>query len=300
MITAGFPEIGYVGFPLSFRNTKFYIESKEDFLKLIHNSLIENSKRGIRFLCLDSSEMELSENFFTDRIDEESQSVGQLIDSINKIILKNSFKIFFYIPKDYFLASQMEEVRDKTISILESVSSIFDTLGINYRSIIVRMGSAYGNRKWTMKNFVERALSLDKTITDKMVVTNDDKPSLFSVTDLLSGIYYETGIPIAFRFMGHVFNSGGLSIREAIFLSNSTWKGETPIFIHSESSERDLDGNFLSSSISDYLTNRIPTFGLNLNAILEVNKKEEACFKYSSEFLSLTPIVFNRKNKKKK
>lgn len=300
MITTGFPEIGYVGFPLSFKNSKFYVDNKEDFLKLIYSSLFENSKRGIKFLCLDSSEIEFTDSFFSDKIDEESKKIGELIDSINKIILKDSSKIFFYIPKEYFLASQMEEVKDKTISILEEVSSVFDALGINYRSIIVRIGSAYGNRKWAMKNFVERVLTLDKSIIDKITVTNDDKPSLFSVTDLLSGIYYETGIPISFRFMGHVFNNGGLSIREAIFLSNSTWKGETPILIHSESSERDVDGNFLSSSISDYLTNRIPTFGLNLNVILEVNKKEEACFKYSSEFLSLTPIVFNRKNKKKK
>jgi len=124
--------------------------------------------------------------------------------------------------------------------------------------------------------------------------------SLFSVTDLLSGIYYETQIPITFRFIGHIFNNGGLTARESIFLSNSTWKGKTPIFIHSESRERDTDGNFVSPLPSDYLTNRIPTFGLDLNIVLEVKNKEESCLKYSREYLSLGPIIFTKKNKKKK
>jgi len=51
---------------------------------------------------------------------------------------------------------------------------------------------------------------------------------------------------------------------------------------------------------SDYLTNRIPTFGLDLNIVLEVKNKEESCLKYSREYLSLGPIIFTKKNKKKK
>jgi UV DNA damage repair endonuclease len=299
MINMDLPEIGYVGFPISFKTNKFYVNTKEDFLNLLHRTLFENSKKGIKFTCIDSSEIEFSEEFFSNTLDEESSSVEILINSINKIIIKDSPKIFFYCPKEYFLASQMEEIEIKTKSLLESISFIFDSIGIKYRSIIIRIGSAYGNRRETLKRFVDRVLKLEKEVRDKIVVTNDDKPSLFSVTDLLSGVYYETSIPIAFRFIGHVFNNGGLSIREAIFLSHSTWKGETPILIHSESEERDEDGNFLSSLPSEYLNNRIPTFGISFNVLLEVKKKEEACSKYSREFLSLSPIVFNKKNKKK-
>jgi hypothetical protein len=83
------------------------------------------------------------------------------------------------------------------------------------------------------------------------------------------------------------------------YIRYSTWKGKTPIFIHSESRERDTDGNFVSPLPSDYLTNRIPTFGLDLNIVLEVKNKEESCIKYSREYLSLGPIIFTKKNKKK-
>ena len=300
MNNIGFSEISYIGFPLSFNNSKYYLTSKKDLLDLIYNSLAENTKKGIKNLCIDSSEIEFSDSFFSDSIEEESLETGELLDRINKILILHSSKVFFYCSKEYFLASQMDLIKEKTISLLNSISSIFDSIGINYPSIIIRIGSAYGNRKDTMKSFCRRLSELEERTVNKLTVTNDDKPSLFSVTDLLSGIYYETGIPITFRFMGHVFNNGGLTTREAIFLSNSTWKGETPIFMHSESSERDPDGNFISSVPSDHLTNRIPTFGLNLNVILEVKRKEEACIRYSREFLSLGPIIFNKKNKKKK
>ena len=299
MNNIGFSEITYLGFPLSFNNSKYYISSKKDFLELIYRSLLENTKKGIRNLCIDSSEIEFSEEFFSDTIDEESQEIGDILDGINKIIIIHSSKLFFYCSKEYFLASQMEGIKDKTISLLNSISSIFDSIGIDYPSVIVRIGSAYGNRKETMKSFCSRISELNSETILKLTVTNDDKPSLFSVTDLLSGIYYETQIPITFRFIGHIFNNGGLTARESIFLSNSTWKGKTPIFIHSESRERDPDGNFVSPLPSDYLKNRIPTFGLDLNIILEVKNKEESCIKYSREYLSLGPIIFTKKNKKK-
>jgi UV DNA damage repair endonuclease len=300
MNNIGFSEITYLGFPLSFNNSKYFLNSKKDLLELIYRSLLENSKKGIKNICIDSSEIEFSENFFKDCLEEELEEIGNLLNGINKIIILHSSKIFFYCSKEYFLASQMEEVKRKTVDLLNSISNIFDSLGIDYPSIIVRIGSAYGNRKETMKSFCSRVSELKQDVISKITVTNDDKPSLFSVTDLLSGVYYETQIPITFRFMGHVFNNGGLTAREAMFLSNSTWKGETPIFIHSESKERDSEGNFLSSSPSQYLTNRIPTFGLGLNIILEVNKKEDACFRYSRELLSLAPIIFTKKIKKKK
>ena len=296
----GHPEITYLGFPLSYNSPKYYFSRKKDLLDLIKRSLEENSKMGIKNFCMDSSEMEFSDSFFSEKMDEESQEIGDLINEINKFIILNSSKIFFYFSKEWFLASQMEEIKSKTILLLESISSIFDSIGVNYPSIILRIGSAYGNRKETMGVFCSRVHLLDSSIKNKLIVTNDDKPSLFSVTDLLSGIYYETGIPIAFRFIGHVFNNGGLSVREAIFLSASTWKDETPIFIHSESEERDEEGNFLSPLPSEYLNNRIPTFGLNLNVILESKGKEKACVKYSKEFLSMGPIIFNKKSKKKK
>jgi hypothetical protein len=44
-----------------------------------------------------------------------------------------------------------------------------------------------------MRIFCGRIRDFDPIISSKICVTNDDKPSLFSVTDLLTGIYYVLG-----------------------------------------------------------------------------------------------------------
>ena len=126
-----------------------------------------------------------------------------------------------------------------------------------------------------MKSFCDRVLLLDKGTSEKLCVTNDEKPSLFSITDLLSGIYYESGIPLCFRSLPHQFNAGGLSIREALFLASSTWKsGERPFFIHGESSDIDAHGISLSPIPTNKLTRRIPTFGLDCDIIIDSPGRE--------------------------
>lgn len=148
-----------------------------------------------------------------------------------------------------------------------------------------------------MDVFCQRVLQLGKATISRLCVMNDDKPSLFSVTDLLSGVYYKTRIPICFRILPHQFNDGGLSIREALFLSCSTWGSEhKPIFIHSESSSVDEFGIPVDPKGSEYLKHRIPTFGLNLDVIIDSPAKEDACLKYRMDYKSLTPIIIGRKN----
>ena len=150
-----------------------------------------------------------------------------------------------------------------------------------------------------MDLFCERLSEMDNTVISKLCVVNDDKPSLFSVTDLLSGIYYRSNIPICFRLLPHQFNDGGLSIREALFLCCSTWKsGQKPVFIHSESCEYSEDGIPSTPKPSEYLKRRIPTFGLDIDVIIESPSREDSCLKYRMDHKSLPPIVINKNSKK--
>ena len=291
------PEIAYLGLPGEFTNKKIPINSYLDLLNQIVNSCKYNISLDIKTVCLDSSEFLISDRFFNNLIEEESSETSNLIEEINSITAKTNIKICFYIGKDYFLGSQLKENKDFTISLINSISNVFDLIGIKYPSIMIRVGSAYGNRKKTMEDFCDTAMSLEKGSFSKICVMNDDKPSLFSVTDLLSGVYYKLGIPICFRSLPHQFNGGGLSIREALFLSSSTWSpGLKPIFIYSESKESDSFGSPLISKTSDYLTRRIPTFGLDIDVVIDSDAKEDVCLKYRMDYKSLPPIVIGKKN----
>jgi UV DNA damage repair endonuclease len=290
------PEITYLGLPNEVVSKgKIEINSYIDLITIFVDTCKFNLPLDIKTVCIDTSELTFTPNFFKTKIEEESPEASSLIYEANQMIAKNGIRICVFIGKDYFLGSQLEDVKNSSVSLLDSISGVLDALGINYPSIMVRIGSAYGNRKNTMSEFCKRLKLLDPSTVSKLCVVNDDKPSLFSITDLLTGVYYKSGIPISFRLLPHQFNDGGLSIREALFLSCSSWtNGKKPIFFYSESKEYDPNGIPLTSQPSDYLTRRIPTFGLYADVVIESPCKEDVCLKYRMDYKSLPPIVINR------
>lgn len=293
--------ISYLGFPKNVISLDNKVSSFEDILDILISLSKINLSINSKITCLDINEILFSKDFIEspNYIDEEEGRISQMINELNSIIIKNDIRIVFYFGKNYFLGSQIESVKKETISIIEIVSSVMNTIGINYPSIFIRIGSAYGNSKKTMADFCN-SLSLLRPETVKLLsVMNDDKPSLFSVTDLLGGVYYNTGIPICFRTLAHQFNDGSLSLREAMFLSASTWKQENkPFIIHSESSDLDINGISLSPIPSNKITRRIPTFGLNCDIIIDSPEKEICYQNYIVSQRGLPPTVINKIPKK--
>jgi UV DNA damage repair endonuclease len=294
-------KIGFIGIPKRISGgAQMSVKTSIDFLELIKSSIELNLKMGIKILCIDTNEFKDLDFIYNFEFDEESPKVSKILDQINGHLFGGNFRICFIVPKEKFLGSQLDEVPEETSNLLEKISSLLDLFGQKGRSVIVRIGSAYGNRKATMESFNSRLLDLSPSCQKKICVMNDEKPSLFSVTDLISGCYYASGVPVCFRFLNHIFNDGGLSIREAFFLSCSTWKfGSNPIIIHAEPESEDEFGLPSSSIPGPFIKRRIPTFGLYPDILIDSPEKEIACSKYMSEMLSLPPIVFNKKKNDK-
>jgi hypothetical protein len=293
--------ISYLGFPKNVISLDNKVSSFEDILDILISLCKINTSINSKIVCLDVNEISFSRDFIEspNSIDEEDSKISDMIDELNSIIIRNEIRILFYIGKNYFLGSQIDSVKKETIAILEIISSVMNIIGISYPSILVRIGSAYGNRKKTMSDFCDSLKCLKPETVNLLSVMNDDKPSLFSVTDLLGGIYYNTGIPICFRTLAHQFNDGSLSIREAMFLSASTWKSEyKPFIIHSESCDLDSNGISLSPNPSDRITRRIPTFGLNCDVIIDSPAKEICYRDYILSQKGLPPTVINKIGKK--
>lgn len=292
------PRISYVG-PHSSYTFDPEIKSQIELVELIICSVQYNIDLNLSLTCLDFSEIKFSPDFFQSELNEEKSEIAQTLTFAQEIIARSGTRICLIIPKNYFLGSQISEVADKTSALISKTSEVLDALGIKYPSIVIRVGSAYGNRKKTLSSFCDSLKKLGKDTISRVSVMNDDKPSLFSTTDLLTGVYYEVGVPLTFRLLPHQFNDGGLSIREALFLSCSTWDdGCKPIFIYSESLEYDTDGIPVTTKPSPQITKRIPTFGLNMDVIIDSSSKEDACLGYLMEYKSLPPIVINKVNSK--
>ena len=299
MISTGLTQqITYLGLPKKYQDVGFTIKTYDDLFLLLFDLCRYNISLGSKVICLDLNELDLDPEFLLCVFDEEKIQTSNFINDLNNLINKNDLRICFFFTRDFFLGSQLEGVAEKTIQYLNSFSLLLASLGINYPSIVIRVGSAYGNRKSTLKNFCKRVSTLDATVSSKLIVSNDDKPSLFSTTDLLSGVYYETKIPICFKALPHHFNDGGLSMREAFFLACSTWEeGTKPLYIYSESLDKDQYGFPLNSHTSASLTTRIPTFGLDCDIVIGSTEREVCLLQYLNEFKSLPPLVLDRVNK---
>jgi len=283
--------IGYVN-----REIPPNVENISAFLSLILDNLTLDSERGIPVTCF---EIPSGLHAFDFSNLEEGSENDVKIWEIFQFLKSSKQRLFFFLPNYYFLGSQIPEVVDNSKSLITSLSYLLEQIGVKDPSIVVRVGSAYGARKITMDRFCSVIRSLGKSTLSKVAVCNDEKPSLFSVTDLLSGVYYQAGIPIVFRFLPHQFNNGGLSVREALFLAVSTWdKNQVPIFFHSESDEVDENGYSLSPSPSLKLRHRIPTFGLDIDVILDSSNGLSTCANYLGNYLSLKPMVINKVSKK--
>ena len=283
--------IGYLGSMDSWE--KKSIENLNHFLDFLILHLNYNSNRKIQVFCVDVQEIDFEKMDFSG-IEEDSLE-QEKIDIISNFVSFNKSRLFFFLGKSYFLGSQIPEVVEQTKTIIGKISELLELVGSQEPSILVRIGSAYGNRKETLARFCSEVDSFPGKISSRLVVVNDEKPSLFSVTDLLAGVFYVTKIPICFRFLPHQFNDGGLTSREALFLSSSTWPdGIKPIFIHSEPESSDESGIPASPSPSEYLQYRIPTFNLEIDIILDLKAKDLACLKYMRENKSLKPIIINK------
>jgi UV DNA damage endonuclease len=71
--------------------------------------------------------------------------------------------------------------------------------------IQVHVGGAYGDKNKSIRRFVKRFFKLDSSITNRLVIENDDK--LYCLRDCME-ISYETGLPVLFDVFHHTLYNG--------------------------------------------------------------------------------------------
>ena len=182
------------------------------------------------------------------------------------------------------LASPNPKVVEKTIKELNRHSEQFDMMGFqpsNYNKINIHVGGAYSDKKATLERFCQNFQLLDNNTKKRLVIENDDSPNEFSVKDLFDGIYQIIGIPITFDYFHHTFNTGGLTEEQALKMASITWPdGITQCCHYSESRRKEkLDESIRPQAHSDIIYNKINTYGLEPDIVIEAKLKEQAIFK---------------------
>jgi len=183
------------------------------------------------------------------------------------------------------LVSPKEGVVENCIKDLTIHGDEFDMMGLSrtpYNKINIHLGGAYGDKESAMKRFCTNFSRLPDSVKTRLTVENDDRASMYSVKDLYYGVYEHIGIPIVFDYHHHKFQTGDMTEQEALELAISTWpKGITPATHYSESRrDEQEDMSIRVQAHSDYVLNKIETYGNKIDVMIEAKAKELAVEKY--------------------
>ena len=183
------------------------------------------------------------------------------------------------------LTSPHEHVVDNCVVDLTIHGDGFDMMGLSrtpYNKINIHVGGAYGDKPKSMERFCKNFEKLPKCVSDRLTLENDDKQSMYSVKELYNGIHNIIGVPIVFDYHHHRFCDGGLGEQEALELAISTWpKGIKPVVHYSESRSKErLDEKIKPQAHSDYVLEKINTYGHDVDIMIEAKHKELAVDKY--------------------
>ena len=181
------------------------------------------------------------------------------------------------------LVSPNEKVVKNTITDLSIHGEVFDLIGLSrtpYNKINIHCNGVYGDKISAMDRFCKNFERLPESVQSRLTVENDDKATMYSVKDLMY-IHERIGIPIVFDYHHHKFCTGDLSEEEALKLAASTWGDIKPVVHYSESkSLHENNDTIKPQAHSDYISETINTYGLDVDVMVEAKAKELTLLEY--------------------
>ena len=242
-----------------------------------------NNEMGIKLFRLSSQIFPWSDEYSIEDLQDSVEICERMLE-IGKIAKDGGQRLTMHPGPYNCLASPTQKVVEKTIRELNFHSEQFNMMGYDpspYNKINIHVGGAYGDKETTLARFVENFRLLNNDTKKRLVIENDDSPNEYSVKDLHEGIYKSIGIPITFDYFHHKFNTGGLNEEEALKLAATTWPdGIAQCCHYSESRRKEkLDESIRPQAHSDIIYDRINTYGLEPDIVIEAKLKEQAIFK---------------------
>jgi UV DNA damage endonuclease len=204
------------------------------------------------------------------------------------LAIKYDQRLSFHPGQFNVLCSPNEKTVANTIIDLNQHAKIMDLMGLPISPkypINIHLGGAYGDKKAAMERFCENFLNcLSESAQKRLIVENDDKGSMFSVSDLYEGVYKNIGIPITFDYHHHRFCTGGLTEEDALKLASLSWPTDIKQMVHYSSCRKTFEEpDQKAQAHADYIYEYINDYGLLLDVEIEAKAKELAVIKYRED-----------------
>ena len=210
--------------------------------------------------------------------------IGSTLANVGKYVADNNMRITSHPGPFNVLTSPHPHVVDNCINDLSTHGEVFDMMGLSrtpYNKINIHIGGAYGDKESAMARFCTNFVRLPDSVKSRLTVENDDKATMYSVRDLYDGVYKVIGIPIVFDYHHHQFCTGDLTEQKALELAIKTWGDIKPV-VHYSESRRDekKDDTIRVQTHSDYVYEKIETYGHDIDIMIEAKHKELAVQRY--------------------
>ena len=167
------------------------------------------------------------------------------------------------------------KVLENTITDLEYQSEVFDLMGqkpSHWNKINIHAGGTYGDKTATLARFAQNFSLLSENLRARLTVENDDRPTLYTVVDLLY-LHERIGTPIVFDYFHHSLNPGDQTEEEAFMTAYNTWDVR-PVFHYSDSRQQYEDPKARREAHADWLYSPANTYGKEVDIVFESKMKE--------------------------
>jgi len=241
-----------------------------------------NNEHNIKLFRLSSQIFPWMEEYNWADLKDWNEISDRMLD-IGNLATESGQRLTMHPGPFHCLASPNPKVVDRTIIGLDKHAEQFDMMGFkpsHYNKINIHVGGAYGDKESTLDRFCKNFKLLSDSTKKRLVVENDDSPTEYSVKDLYEGVYKRINTPVTFDYFHHKFNTGDQTEEEALKLAATTWpEGITQCCHYSESRRKEkLDESIRPQAHSDIIYEKIQTYGLEPDIVIEAKLKEQAIF----------------------
>ena len=254
-----------------------------DNCKDLYKILEWNHENGFNFFRITSNLFPWSSEYKLSDMPDYDE-ICDILSEAGRYAIDNDIRITSHPGPFNVLTSPHEHVVENCINDLSIHGEVFDLMGLSrtpYNKINIHIGGAYGDKVSSMERFCTNFHRLPDSVKTRLTVENDDKATMYSVTDLYEGVYCKIGIPIVFDYHHHRFCDGGLSEEDALEVAISTWGNIVPVVHYSESRNIEQeDDKIRPQAHSDYVRDYIDTYGNRVDIMVEAKHKELAVLKY--------------------
>jgi UV DNA damage endonuclease len=178
------------------------------------------------------------------------------------------------------LNSTSDSVYRNAVAELQYHCDLLDLMNLGPAAKVqIHVGGVYGDKEASLQRFAERHDLLDKTISRRLVVENDDRSYTHQDCMFLNNL---TGIPVVFDNLHHNLLNNGESITDSLERSAATWKRSDgpPIVHYSSQSPNGRPGKHAATLDANDFTDFLQlTKGIKYDLMLEIKDKDISALK---------------------